>query len=232
MKYLMCNLKSNKTLKEILLYKKAMKNINKTEKEIVIFPSNIYLSFFYDAEYKIGAQDISKYEFGSYTAEVMAYQLASLNVSYVLINHCETNYSLEDCILKIKNTVKSNMKVVLCIGKKSCSLENNIEYVIEEIKEIFVKLTKEDIKNIIIAYEPCFAINKDDIIPIEEIEKIIRFSKDFIKNEYNTNIEMLYGGSINVENFQKLLGLDILDGYLIGNCANHPENIIKIAEIF
>lgn len=228
----MCNLKSNKTLKEILFYKKAISNINQNNKEFVLFPSNIYLGFFYDANYKIGTQDISKYENGNYTGEVLAYQIASLNVTYALINHCETDYCVDDCILKIRNATKNKIKVVLCIGRQSCELHDNIENVKEEIKTILDQLTKEEIQNIILAYEPCFAINKKDIIAIEDIEKITNKIKVFVNCEYDVNIEMIYGGSINVHNFQKLLELDILDGYLIGNCANDPENIIKIAEFF
>lgn len=232
MKYLMCNLKSNKTLKEILFYKKAISNINQNNKEFVLFPSSVYLSFFYDTKYKIGAQNVSKYENGNHTGEVMAYQLASLNVSYVLINHCETEECVESCVLKIKNALKEKIKVVLCIGRQGCELTDNTETLKEEIKKIFDKLTTEEIKNIILAYEPCFAINKEDIIEAKEIEKTVKKIKVFVNYEYSVNIEVLYGGSINIDNFQKLLELDILDGYLIGNCANNPENIVKIAEKF
>lgn len=229
MKYLMCNLKSNKTLQEILWYKKQIANINQDNKEFVLFPSNIYLSFFYDTNYKIGSQNVSKYENGNHTGEILASQLKSLNVSYVLINHCEIDEENESAILKIKNATKENLKVVLCIGKEIHENEDCVSKLQEQISEIFNKLTKEEINNIILAYEPCWGINKEDIMDIKELNNIVKNLKVFVNYEYNVNIEIIYGGSINVDNFHKLLEIDILDGYLIGNCSNSPENIINIA---
>lgn len=229
MKYLMCNLKSNKTLQEILIYKKQIANINQDNKEFVLFPSNIYLSFFYDTNYKVGSQNVSKYENGNHTGEILASQLRSLNVTYVLINHCETEEKNENVIAKIKNATKENLKVVLCIGKEIPENEECVPKLKEQISEIFSNLTKEEIKNIILAYEPCWGINKADIMNVEKLKNIVKVLKDFVNYEYNVNIEIIYGGSINVDNFHKLLEIDILDGYLIGNCSNHPENIVKIA---
>ena len=225
----MCNLKSNKTLPEILAYKKQIAMINQENKEFVLFPSNIYLGFFYDTNYKIGSQNISKYESGNHTGEVLAHQLASLRVTYTIINHCETEECVKNSIEKIKNATKEKIKVVFCIGREIEEQEDGIEKIKEQIKNVFDKLTEEEKKNIILAYEPCYAINKEDIIEIEEIEKLVKKIKVFVNYEYGINIEIIYGGSINVENFQKLLAIDILDGYLIGNCAKNPENIVKIA---
>ena len=232
MKYLMCNLKSNKTLQEILKYKKQIANLNQENKEFILFPSSIYLSFFYDTNYKIGSQNVSKYANGNHTGEILASQLRSLNVSYVLINHCETEEETESAILKIKNTTKENMKVVLCIGKDIRENEECISKLKNQIITIFNNLSKEEINNIILAYEPCWKINKDDILDLNELKNIVKILKNFVNYEYNVNVEIIYGGSINVDNFHKLLEIDILDGYLIGNCANIPENVIKIARKF
>ena len=228
MKYLMCNLKSNKTLREILEYKKGLEGVNLKNKEFVLFPSSVYLSFFYDTNYKIGSQNISKYESGNHTGEILAYQLKSLNVSYVLINHCETDETIESCIEKIKNATKKQIKVVFCIGKNTTEIDSNI--LEKQIKDVFNELTEKERKNCILAYEPCWAINQKEIIDIKILEKTIKKLKEMIKLEYKNNLEFIYGGSINSTNFEKVKKIDILDGYLIGSYANQSENIVKIAE--
>ncbi len=228
MKYLMCNLKSNKTLKEILEYKKAIASINQKNIEFVLFPSSIYLSFFYDTNYQIGAQNISIYNEGSYTGEIFASQLAHLKVSYVLINHCEVKESIESCILKIQNATKEKIRIVFCIGKEIKSID--IFQLQNQIKEIFNKLNRAEMENIILAYEPCWAINSQNTLNPLEIENVCEEIKKFVKYEYNINCPFLYGGSINKENFHNLLKIDKLDGYLIGNCAINPENILCIAD--
>lgn len=231
MKYLMCNLKSNKSLKEILDYKSKIVDIKQDNIEFVLFPSNLYLSFFYNSPFKIGAQNISKHATGSHTGEELADQLISLKVSYVIINHCEMEETNESIIAKIKNATSKNIKVVLCIGKEISENETNIIEVLKsQIKEIFINLSTQESENIILAFEPCWAINKDDIIDTIEISQIAKKIKNYVEDEYNIKMPFLYGGSIKVENVEKLLNIDILDGYLIGNCANNPENILEIVK--
>lgn len=228
----MCNLKSNKTMTEILLYKKQMGKINKENKEFVLFPSSLYLPFFYDVPYKIGSQNISKYNNGSHTGEILASQLKSLQISYVLVNHCETDDTLESIIAKIKNATQKQIKVVLCLGKNIKRDTNIQEEIKKQLEDILKELTKEEIENCIIAFEPCYLINQEEILSPIEIEKITAEIKNIVSYHSDVRIKVLYGGSIRVENFHKLLKIDNLDGYLIGNCAINPENILKIANMF
>jgi triosephosphate isomerase len=227
----MCNLKSNKTLEEILNYKKNLKNVDLNNKELVLFPSLVYLPFFYSEKYKIGSQNISKYNTGSHTGEVLAYQLASLKVNYVLINHCEMEENEESIIKKIKNAYQYRIKVVLCFGKKTSSNKDiAIEELKIEIKNIFSSLTIEEIDNIIVAFEPFWTVNTTTTIDLSDLTEIAKNIKQFIKNEYNCHLPFIYGGGITQENFQNILKLDIIDGFLIGNSAINPENVIKMAE--
>ena len=229
----MCNLKSNKTLTEILEYKKTLKNLNiNTEKEFVLFPSSIYLSFFYDSKYKIGSQNISKYFSGSHTGEILASQLKSLNISYVIVNHCENYETIESSIAKIKNATKENIKVVFCIGREISFQNDFLEKLYKQIGLVFKELTEEEKDNIIIAYEPCWAINKNETEDPEEIFKIVFNLKKYLKDGFNKENSIIYGGSVNINNYQNLLKIDILDGFLLGNGAIDPENVLKIAVNF
>jgi triosephosphate isomerase len=227
----MCNLKSNKTLTEILDYKKALKNSNLKTKEFVLFPTSIYLPFFYDANYSLGTQNISIYDEGSHTGEILASQLASLKVKYALINHCEMNERGEDIIRKIKNAFKYHIKVVLCFGKdisKDCLIAINEIQI--QIKKIFDYLTRDEIENIIIAFEPAYLVQSSEIIDIKNLLEIASKIKAYLKDNYNIVLPFIYGGGITDTNFHKLLNLDIIDGFLVGNWAINPENILEMTK--
>lgn len=233
MKYLMCNLKSNKTLKEILEYKNNLKNIETNNLELVLFPSSIYLGFFYDAPYKIGSQNISSLHSGSYTGEILAHQLKSLRVSYCLINHSDANEKLYEVISKIKNATKENIKVVLCIGEiEKQSPEETIIEIKKELNDILSKLNNQELNNLILAYEPVWAINNNVTLDSDNISEIISKLKKELKKIYNLIPSVIYGGSINLENINNLIECNNIDGFLIGNCANDSKNIIEIIAKF
>ena len=228
----MCNLKSNKTLKEILEYKKDLKNLKVNQVELVLFPSTLYLSFFYDAPYKLGSQEISKYESGSITGEVLASQLKSLKVRYVLLNHSEAKETLEDVVLKIKNATKEHLKVVLCIGEeKRQTMEETTLEIHLKLKSILEQLSVTEQQNILFAYEPSWAINSKTTCKPSILDTLIKKMKEDIKKEYKLDATILYGGGITTKNIKELAKLDNIDGFLLGNCANNPENICKICEI-
>lgn len=228
----MCNLKSNKTLPEMLEYKKGIKNIQSENIEFVLFPTFIYLPFFYDASFSIGSQNVSKYKNGNHTGEVIAKQLKSLKVTYVLLNHAEVEDTPNEVIEKIRNATNEKIKVVLCIGEKR---KQKKEDVIRELRffinVLFSKLTTAEQKNCILAYEPAWAIQKKDIVEPSIISYVVTNLKKHLKEFHNIEIPILYGGSITLENIQFLTNIDNLDGYLIGNFANNPENIVNILNI-
>lgn len=229
----MINLKSNKTLKEIIAYKKVLENLNLEKKEVVLYPSSIYLPFFYEVPYKLGSQNVSIYEYGSHTGEILATQLFTLHVRYVLLNHAETKDTLENVIKRIKNASKENLRVVLCIGEEEKKESQMVlTEVTKKIADIFINLTFYEQNNIILAYEPIWAINKENTLDPEELELRIKRIKEHLTNTYHLSTPVLYGGSINTTNIDSLLKIDIIDGYLIGNCAKNPENILEIAEKF
>ena len=228
----MCNLKSNKTLKEILEYKKDLKNLKVNQVELVLFPSTLYLSFFYDVPYKLGSQEISKYESGSITGEVLASQLKSLKVRYVLLNHSEAKETLEDVVLKIKNATKEHLKVVLCIGEeKHQTMEETTLEIHLKLKNILEQLSVTEQQNILFAYEPSWAINSGTTCKPNILDTLIKRMKDDLKKEFKLDATILYGGGITIKNIKELAKLDNIDGFLLGNCANNPENICKICEI-
>ena len=140
-----------------------------------------------------------------------------------MIGHAEIRkkYKIENFYIqeKIKKSLKNDLKVILCIGEK-----------LKEKSEVFKILEKqlENIKpneNLIISYEPIWAIGGSNILDSKELTKII----DFIKEKGHKKV--LYGGSINEENINKLNEIENIDGFLIGSRSVDTEKFKKIIEV-
>ncbi len=228
MKYWIFNLKSKLTFSEIKTYEQQ---IDILKNKIIIAPSFLYLNYFINHNYTICAQDVSKYPSGNYTGEVNATQLASLNVSYVIIGHYERrkyfHESLEEIILKIKQALKANLKVILCIG----SSKQNIEHVITQIDIIFKNFNNLELSNIILAYEPYDYIGNNLIIDHEQINEIIKTIKFYIKQKYQIDLDILYGGSVNLKNLDNLKNMPV-DGFLIGEMSTKIDEIFTLINSF
>ena len=215
----------------MLEYQKHLATFSHSNIELILFPSQIYLPLFLNVPYKIGSQNLSKYASGSFTGEVLASQLATLNVSYTLINHAEVNDYPTDIILKIQNATKANIKVVLCIGEQTKQpLETTLKDLIIQINSYFLKLSLKERQNIIIAYEPIWTIGKTNSLDKDTLNTIVTNLKEYLNQEYHLNPPIIYGGGLNPTNIVNFTKIDNIDGYLLGNSANNLENLDKIIE--
>lgn len=223
MKYLICNLKSNMTLNEIIDYEHSLRNFPKSSVNLIVCPPYPYLVFFRKGAYNLGSQDISRYLAGAYTGEVNATQLKSLNVSYSLIGHTERrNYFNEDnkaIVQKLKNALDNNISPIYIIGEtKEEKLRGKTMSVLKsQLNRILSNFSKEEISNIIIAYEPVWAIGSGESINKHELEEIVLYLKKLIKDSYQIEIPIIYGGGVDKENILDFLPL--VDGYLISSSA-------------
>lgn len=236
LKYLICNLKANKTYEEMLLYKEKLKEINFTKINFIFAPSSIYLPLFKDSNLNLCIQDIALNEKLNLTGDISLHQLKSLEVKYAIIGHFERRkYYFEterEQLKKIKDALEQDIKVIYCIGETLEEKERRVEYQVleKQIARIFNNLENNELKNIIIAYEPEYLIGNNNSYNLNKIEEMINFIKRLIKDYYQINLPVVFGGSINRENIDDLLSLNILDGFIICRSILNPENIIKIAQ--
>ena len=236
LKYLICNLKANKTYEEMLLYKEKLKEINFTKINFIFAPSSIYLPLFKDSNLNLCIQDIALNEKLNLTGDISLHQLKSLEVKYAIIGHFERRkYYFEterEQLKKIKDALEQDIKVIYCIGETLEEKERRVEYQLleKQIARIFNNLENNELKNIIIAYEPEYLIGNNNSYNLNKIEEMINFIKRLIKDYYQINLPVVFGGSINRENIDDLLSLNILDGFIICRSILNPENIIKIAQ--
>jgi len=121
------------------------------------------------------------------------------------------------------------MGIVLCVGE---SMEEKVLLETEDVlkRQIFTALKGiDDLKNIVIAYEPVWAIGTGKIPTKRELVNAINFIKDFVKElKRGQEIKVLYGGSVNTKNIKSLNTIEEIDGYLIGGASSKPEEFIDI----
>ncbi len=228
-KIIVINQKTHLTLKEAKNYGIDINDYIRTDQEVIICPSNIYIPYFAGKyNFSLGSQDISSLEI---TGETTGKMLKSYNIKYTLVGHNERKNNLnetpKDINQKILEAQKYNITPIAILGETYYQKE------LKKSGEIITKTLKEYLKNtndnIIIGYEPNYTFKEKQIPTKQHIEEIVTLIKNITKRKYNKEIKVLYGGNVSKENIKTLEQIKNLDGYLIGRKA---INIKVIKEIF
>ena len=191
---------------------------NLKNSEVVICPPFVYLSVFKPQalELKLGAQNCYSQEKGAFTGEVSPNMLKDLGCEYVIIGHSERRkYQKEsDEIVneKIKAALKANLKPIFCIDN------------IDQIKKDIEGLSQQDLGNLMVAYEPIWAIGTGKACGIPEAKEMNISMKEILGGDVPT----LYGGSVNSQNAEGYIKEAGFQGLLIGGASLKPEEFIEI----
>lgn len=187
---------------------------------------------------KLGAQNMHFEESGAYTGEISPIMLKDIGVDYVLIGHSERRqYFKEDDELlnkKLKAALKFNIKPILCVGETLEQREANIEKetVENQLANGLKGLNEEEIKNIVIAYEPIWAIGTGKTATSEQANEMISFIRNVVGKLYNNhiseNIIIQYGGSVKGSNAAEIMAKDDIDGALVGGASLIADDFIQI----
>ncbi len=216
-KFIVANWKKNPaTEKEAQDLFDAVKNsLGNSSANVVICPPNMYLPVISEKKgLTVGAQDFQP-------------ELKNLNIKYVIVGHSdrrklgETNDVINK---KIKSVLADTLTPIFCVGEKEG--ENKEEVLEKQISEGLKDI--QDISNVIVAYEPVWAIGTGNNCSIEETKKSVEFIKKVIGKE----IRVLYGGSVNSQNSASYLKDGGVDGLLVGGASLNAEefsNIVKSA---
>lgn len=186
----------------------------------------------------IGAQNCSSKEEGAYTGEVSAKMLGSLSVDYVIVGHSERrdmfNESNNDILSKVKRALSNNIIPIFCCGEPLSVREqnNHINYINNQLDDSILKLKKEEFKNLVIAYEPIWAIGSGNSASIKDIEEVHGSIRSKIKSKFGStlaqSVSILYGGSVKPINAKEIFDLKDVDGGLIGGASLDPKSFVDI----
>ena len=221
-------------IKDVLQYMKAAKGV-----EVVLCPPFTWLTDFSHKNKSaatFGAQDVFYERKGAFTGEISPEMLKNSNVEYVIVGHSERrNYFGEtDEIVnkKVKAAVGAGLKVILCVGEhagedKSAVLE-------KQITEGLKGITRDQAKNMVIAYEPVWAIGTGNNCSVDVAMGSILFVRKIISQLYRReladNMRILYGGSVKSENSGAYIKEGGANGLLVGGASLNAGEFVKIVK--
>lgn len=233
-KIIAANWKMNNDFSDIKPFVKFVKKNQKNRKGLVVCVPSVMLKSFADAAKGVvetGAENCHFAEKGAYTGEISAQMVKSAGASYSIVGHSErrqifgeTNEMLNK---KLKSCLNVGLKVIFCIGE---TLEEKSKYksvLKKEIIEGFKDIT--DFSNIVIAYEPVWAIGTGCVATTQDISKVHGFIKKLCKETFDVDMPVLYGGSVKPSNSGEILALAEVDGVLIGGASLKAEDYVAIA---
>jgi triosephosphate isomerase len=190
----------------------------------------------------VSAENCADKESGAYTGEVSAAMVKSTGAEYVILGHSERReyYNETPEILKEKVllALKNGLKVIFCIGESLAEREANKqnEVVKAELEGSVFNLSAEDFANIVIAYEPIWAIGTGKTATAEQAEEIHAYIRSVVADKYGKevaeNTSILYGGSCKASNAPELFAKPNIDGGLIGGASLKVEDFVGIIKAF
>ena len=192
---------------------------------------------------EIGAENVHMEEKGAYTGEISGKMLASCGVKYVIVGHSERRQYFGETDATVNGRAKAGLanglKVIVCVGETLTEREQGVtfETVARQTKIALLGISAEDMKNIIIAYEPVWAIGTGKTATAEQAEEVCAYIHSVVASLYGAEVAeattVQYGGSMNAKNAAELLAMENIDGGLIGGASLKPDDftvIVKAAD--
>ena len=239
------NWKMNMLPNEAIDYIQAFEPLVKEAKAEVILCVP-YTDLFYaimnaqNTNIKIGAQNVHFEEKGAYTGEVSAKMLKAIGVEYVIIGHSERRQYFaetdETVNKKIKAALANGLKPIVCVGETLEQREagKTEEIITSQTRLALEGLTGEEVKGIIIAYEPIWAIGTGKTATSEDANNSIKAVRAEIEKNYGKDVAeeviIQYGGSVKSTNAKELFNCSDIDGGLVGGASLKPEEFAKIVK--
>ena len=241
------NWKMNNDLQETeLLINELVKETNHSGCEIMIAPSFVSLKasidLLKDKDIEVISQNVHQNNDGAYTGEISAKMLSSIGIKTTIIGHSERReyFSETHEILKNKvdTSIENSIKIIFCFGEelKDRKTNNHFNIISNQISESLFHLSSLDWDNIILAYEPVWAIGTGETASSDQVQEMHSFIRSFIAQKYSSElaqkISILYGGSVKPNNAKEIFSMEDVDGGLIGGASLNSKDFFSIVNSF
>jgi len=223
-----------------------LESMDTVHQDVILCPPYVYLEMATDiaedSVFGVGAQNINENDEGAYTGEISGIMLASMEVEYCIIGHSERRkYYREDHLLlakKLDAALRNGIRPIFCCGEVLPEREagKHFEVVRKQLDESLFHLTDEQFEQVIVAYEPVWAIGTGVNATPQQAQEMHAYIRKEIANRYGENLasetSILYGGSCNSSNACELFSQEDVDGGLIGGASLKAEEFMKIVTSF
>ncbi|MDC0463450.1 triose-phosphate isomerase [Flavobacteriaceae bacterium] len=228
------------------LVSKLLEHYTESETEVIIAPPFTSLlcssNLLKGSRINVAAQNMHYAENGAYTGEISAGMLKSTGVDTVILGHSERRayFKETDSLLakKVDAALKNNMRIIFCFGEElSDRKSGNEEAIVEgQIKNALFHLPASAWTNIVLAYEPVWAIGTGETASPEQAQDMHAFIRKTIENKYSSalalDVSILYGGSVKPANAKEIFSKEDVDGGLIGGAALDVSQFTAIINAF
>jgi triosephosphate isomerase len=193
------------------------------------------------ANVEVGAQDCATEAKGAYTGEVSAAMIAALGCKYVILGHSERRQYYGECSetlnKKMEQAYANNLTPIYCVGEnlEEREAERHFEVCKQQLEEVVFNLTEEQFKNLVIAYEPVWAIGTGKTATAEQAQEIHAYIREVLRSKFGAAAEecpILYGGSCKPSNAGEIFAKADVDGGLIGGAALKADDFLAIGKSF
>lgn len=237
------NWKMNKTISEGVDFVKQIKHLgDNTDVEVVVCVPFVSLESIKKelkgSNVKLGSQNIHWEENGAYTGEISPLMLKEIGIDYAIIGHSERRQYFGDTDetvnKKVKTSLAHDIKPIVCVGETLEERENNTEK--EKVKVQITKaldgISEKEMSDIVLAYEPIWAIGTGKTASSEDANEMIAFIRDIIKEKYDEEISetvrIQYGGSVKPQNVTEIMNQPDIDGALVGGASLKKDDFTEL----
>lgn len=241
------NWKMNNGLQETeILINELLAETNHSGCEVMVAPSFVSLKTAIDSlndnDIEVVSQNVHQSNDGAYTGEVSAKMLSSIGIKTTIIGHSERREYFNETHEILKNKVdislQNSIKIIFCFGEelKDRKTNNHFNIISNQISESLFHLSSSDWNNIILAYEPIWAIGTGETASSDQVQEMHSFIRNFIAQKYSNElaqkISILYGGSVKPNNAKEIFSMTDVDGGLIGGASLKSKDFFSIVNSF